>query len=446
MGSLWTVIAREETNCQVSFGEQLLYTRTRYPSCRNKFFECTFFSTMSKVKFPCGECNKTTSGSYAIKCAVCEKWVHRECDPSLTEALFDHLTTLKEVHKIEHHWSCTQCRGILSEFNKRLKQVEVKVGKLEKRADTQDDKIEVVSKKLDKVEDSVDDLKKQKKEDTNKVIQQSSDQVFKELAEMKAKELNLIVHNLPEPGANIKKGMDRKDKDLKTLGDLATTMKTTLNPETDLKFSARAGELDLASTDPEKKPRPMILGFKTLEKKEEFLKAAYNLKATKYEMISIVADLTSRQRRLEKEMRDECKEKNEELDKTEEGLNWIWKVVGPRGQRQLRKVPREDPQTAQPKAGQPTYNNPNYMPPGRGRGRGRGRGGPAGRGATGHRETRASMRALSPTGREPSLQDERASTEREPSPPGTRANKRALSPTGREPSPQDKRASVSMDH
>lgn len=361
---------------------------------------------MSKtVKFPCGECRKTTTSSYSIKCAVCDTWVHRECDPSLTEALFEHLTTLKEVHKIEHHWSCTQCRGVLSEINKRLKFVEVKVGKLEKRADNQDEKMSDVSKKLEKVEDSVDDLKKQKKEDNDKVIRDSQDLVFKEMAEMKAKELNLIVHNLEEPGADIKKGMDRKDYDSETLKDLTDTMKSTMKPETDLKFSARTGEMDFSKTDPITNPRPLLLGFKTIESREEFLKSAFNLKTTKFEHISIVADLTARQRRNEKDMRDECKKRNDDLS-TEDGLNFIWKVLGPRGQRQLRKVRRDDPRNKppggdnqqRPNRDKQTYQNPNFQPLGT-RGRG-GRGGAPwrGMGASQQRETRSyNKRPLSPT-------------------------------------------------
>ena len=44
-----------------------------------------------KVKFPCGNCSKTTSGCAALICNVCEHWHHIECIPGMKDASFQTL-------------------------------------------------------------------------------------------------------------------------------------------------------------------------------------------------------------------------------------------------------------------------------------------------------------------------------------------------------------------
>ena len=53
--------------------------------------------------------------------------------------------------------------------------------------------------------------------------------------------------------------------------------------------------------------------------------------------ISIVPDLTARQRKEEKDLRKEAERLNSELSR-EDSLNYSWKTVGPRGEKRLVKV------------------------------------------------------------------------------------------------------------
>ena len=284
------------------------------------------------------------------------------------------------MHKLDHHWSCTRCRGVLSEINKRLKFVEVKVGRIEKRVDEAEENVDQVTKRVDRVEDSLQEIKEQRKMDSDSMINKASNNIFREIAEMKAKESNLVIHNFPEPESTITSGLSRKARDKEALKELVHVMESDLDVEDDLKFFARPGTIDLSKDDPISKPRPLLLGFKSINKKEDFLKSACNLKNSKFNSVSIVTDLTARQRRAEKDMREECKKNNEEMN-PEEALNWEWKVLGTRGQRQIRKVRRINEEERQ---------NPNFLPLGQSKRGGGGR-------QHSQRETRSTRkRSLSP--------------------------------------------------
>ncbi len=53
--------------------------------------------------------------------------------------------------------------------------------------------------------------------------------------------------------------------------------------------------------------------------------------------VSVISDLTKRQREEEKKMRQEADRLNAERSKEDE-KNWLWKVVGRRGERRLVKT------------------------------------------------------------------------------------------------------------
>ena len=59
--------------------------------------------------------------------------------------------------------------------------------------------------------------------------------------------------------------------------------------------------------------------------------------------VNVVADLTERQRKEDSDAKEEAKKKNSERSE-EEAKNWLWKVVGARGQRRAVKarVPEEE--------------------------------------------------------------------------------------------------------
>lgn len=383
MGSLCFRYCRVEVKYKLaSFGKQLVYARTRLPFW-NKYSLCT---NMAPVTFPCGTCAKSTSGDKSVRCSICDQWIHKACDDSMSQQLYDHLDTMARVHKIPHHWSCNQCAKALDKFNKEMALLKTKVAKLETRADKQEEATSNCNSRVNRVEDEVKELKQNKTTDNDRIIQKANDLVFKELAEQKSKENNLMIYNLEEPDNTVLRGADRKAQDDDKLKEVLAVLEVDLNLKDAARFTARTGNLNLDKDDPVNKPRPMIVGFHDIQSKEKILKAARKLKDSQFDYISIVTDLTARQRKLEQDLRDECTKKNDELT-VEEAGNYLWKVVGPRGQRQLRKVQQDHSSSQSWETGRARTRNSNTIPIGqRGRG-GLGRGMGTGSRGTGSRGT-----------------------------------------------------------
>ena len=71
------------------------------------------------------------------------------------------------------------------------------------------------------------------------------------------------------------------------------------------------------------------------------LNSSYKLKNSQLKEVRVVADLTKAQRETEREMERTCEDRNVHLT-AEEAKNYVWKVVGPKGQKRLAKVPIEN--------------------------------------------------------------------------------------------------------
>jgi hypothetical protein len=103
----------------------------------------------------------------------------------------------------------------------------------------------------------------------------------------------------------------------------------------DLRFCRRIGERG-------DEPRPIVIGLENEEEKRHILSRARDLKGTRYNDISIVPDLTRKQRSREMRMKEEADEKNKDLTAEEKRRNVKWMVVGRRGEKRLIKgVERE---------------------------------------------------------------------------------------------------------
>ena len=104
----------------------------------------------------------------------------------------------------------------------------------------------------------------------------------------------------------------------------------------DIKFSRRLGEKSSVA-------RPLIIGLENEEQKRHVLFKARNLKRTRFEEVSIVPDLTRKQRKIEDKMRQEAEDRNKQLTKEDRDNNLRWIVVGKRGEKRLIKgIERQD--------------------------------------------------------------------------------------------------------
>ncbi len=83
--------------------------------------------------------------------------------------------------------------------------------------------------------------------------------------------------------------------------------------------------------------RPIVIGLENEEEKRHILFRSKNLKWTDFKDVSVVPDLTRKQRDLEEKMRKQAEEKNKQLTREEINNNVRWMVVGKRGEKRIIK-------------------------------------------------------------------------------------------------------------
>jgi hypothetical protein len=167
-------------------------------------------------------------------------------------------------------------------------------------------------------------------EKVEKRLEQAETDIYEEMSMREEKRKNVVVHGLAEP--NGEDGWARMEEDRKKLNKIFTVLDINVAVETDVEFCRRIGE----KSD---RARPLVVGFYNEWAKNTLLRNCRYLAGTDMSMISVVQDLTERQRKTEKEMMVEVERRNqEELTEQDKSKNLCWKLVGRRGQKRMVKV------------------------------------------------------------------------------------------------------------
>ena len=145
--------------------------------------------------------------------------------------------------------------------------------------------------------------------------------ICNELKQRERKQNNLVVF-----------GLNEGNHDGETIQELVTTVGT----QSKVNSTFRIGE------EKEGKPRPLVICFATKQGRDQLYSNLRNLKGRdKWNKVSVVPDLTKLQcveeKKIYQQLLEEVTKKNEE---SEEG-DGLWKVVGKRGTKRIVKHPRE---------------------------------------------------------------------------------------------------------
>ena len=288
------------------------------------------------AKWPCIKCKNVASkgkGGKGMQCSFCELYCHQHC-ANVSDKLYKHL---KEQDSAGFHfWICVSCKSNSMVFKKQLDQLSKRVDKIEAETTKNMKDITETQAEISKVNKHVDVIEARKSD----LTETTQDSVFSEISERESKKCNLVLHKVKEP-SNTLKGTEKKDADITKIMKIAATLNQELEKD-DIKFCARIGEANDKSTV----PRPLLLGLKTENKKKSLLENAYKLANSDYSHISLVPDLTKRQRDQDSNVHKEAEKKYEEMSE-EESLNWMWRATGPRGHQYLVKVRRHQRQQQQ---------------------------------------------------------------------------------------------------
>ena len=290
-----------------------------------------------KKDYPCLKCDiHVKKNEAAIQCNICELWAHQKC-ADLSDVLFREL-----VHQAENNggtfWSCKSCRSASTKFNRQITEIYKKVEDLEQGHHEIRSEVEAVKGSVKEVDSKVDKMI----ESNSKASEKFQDEVFAELRDREERKKNIIIHNLDEPGQDVTRGIDRKKEDHSSVITLLTFLDCLDKPEEEVKFVRRIGERSTTT-------RPMLIGFRSSASRDKVLRNAHKLSGSRYVDTSLIPDLTKRQRKEDEEVRKFCDEKNRQ--RQGDDLNFIWKPVGPRGERRAVKS-RQPMNTAPPNQNQ----------------------------------------------------------------------------------------------
>ena len=296
---------------------------------------------MPTNKNPCGFCNKTTNSTHCIQCVICEFWHHKDCIPGMSEEYYKHLNGLKEAIGTVY-WLCKKCDITNKKMNKMMNQLTGRVGELEKKEEANAKRWSDNDEAMKKLSSRVGEMEQKEANGA------ATATVFAEMKERENKKESIVVHNLPEPDENIKDGKRRQAADKEKFQEVIDVIGANVNVGESVKFCRRLGEKK------DGKPRPLQLGFKNRDAKDKIMENTKKLADmdAEWKAISVVHDLTKMQREEEAEMYNEAEEKNTKMS-DEEKKNWLFKVVGGRGNRRIIKEKRsEEEQGENQEAGQ----------------------------------------------------------------------------------------------
>ena len=286
----------------------------------------------------CGlTCNKIASNrAGGVKCRVCASWFHPQC-ANLSAELFGLITKWAETGQ-ETPWKCQACdragtkvEKIVDAFTAKVLENEKVLAEHSDRLDRVEDRGKLRDTRLDCQEKEIKDLKEQ----LVKLGDMGGPSLAREMDERSLKQNNLIFHRVIEAGEGDAKS--RMSFDKKSTQQLlnAIGVGEEVGVETHIKavrrLGARSGDL-VGEGDSD--PRPLLVGFAHQYHSELVLENSWRLaKADNLAMrsVSVVRDLTMRQRATERELHKEAASKNLTRSKeiTDGGL--VFKVVGKRG-------------------------------------------------------------------------------------------------------------------
>ena len=287
-------------------------------------------------KDPCVYCHETTgvrnaskgSGG-ALQCGVCKNWAHYECT-KLSEDAIKSFAMLIDLGVADKPYRCTACKGAISQFQASYNELKAVVSQMQTNMKETDSRVLVLEDK-----GATSTARMDRMEATVKGIQQnatSGTDVFEELAERERRSTNVIIFDVEECTSQ-----DRKVREERDLGGLLQLFKeidvdTTLDS---VKLARREGEKKEGVT------RPLKVVFRRKEDRDKVLSSSFKLARARDEVwqkVSIKADLTLKQRNLERELEKTAASKNLSRSKEELEEGRAWKVVGKRGEKVMRLV------------------------------------------------------------------------------------------------------------
>ena len=264
-------------------------------------------------------------GKESIQCDLCDEWYHPKCQGLSIEAY-------RALVDYDFIWMCMNCRPSLMDVLKLGKSIEEKLEAVEKKImgalnefSTKPETSERVEEKITALEKVVAEGMKQQVEvgkslkTQSELVQsmpklqveiQKSARELKALVEKKEeserREVNLIVHNVPESKSSDPEA--RKKYDFDSFSNIAEALLEERNMDVDKIY--RLGKKNVGENEEhEPKPRLMLVRLKKKESVEALMSKRWDLRKVGFENVYLSRDLSPEEREVQKKLRQELAEK-----------------------------------------------------------------------------------------------------------------------------------------
>ena len=296
-------------------------------------------------KHPCIRCKNNVGKEYAVKCGVCEQWVHKDCE-GIPEEVFKFISANVQRGVL---WQCTSCQASTAKLDAAVKSLRSDLTSVTSRVEKMEENSKLVDSRLGQVEGQVGNLQNE----VSKVREEVAASIFEEMRLREERKNNILLHNVQEPPRSTWE--EEKSGDVALFNSIMSEMQLDIKFEKDTFFSRRLG----ARTD--SRARPLLVGLRTEATKLVILESAKKLASTKFSAVAVVPDLTKQQREADDGLREEANRRNANLSQQDKAKNLKWVVVGRKGTRKLIKKQADQThshqQTSNPGSSSSSNNN-----------------------------------------------------------------------------------------
>jgi hypothetical protein len=226
-------------------------------------------------------------------------------------------------------WNCDSCQASAARLEERMNALEGRFQEVESRVVRSEAVVQEATKRVDNVEARQSKLEQEMERERERVRRERAD----EMREREIRRKNVVMHRVGEAGEDVKAVEERRAWDLQSCNNIFKALNLNMTCDKVVRFCRRVGEKGEG-------PRPLIVGFRREEHKEDVLEKARDLRNTPFADVMIIPDLTQEQRKDEAEMVIEAERRNGELTEEDKAKNLEWAVVGARGERRLLKAVR----------------------------------------------------------------------------------------------------------
>ena len=297
--------------------------------------------TQAQSKNNCLVCRLTTNiipsnRAGGVQCRVCDSWFHPHC-AQLSAEVFGLITKWAELGQ-ESPWKCQSCDRAGSKIQKIVDALSSKVVENEKvltehsgRLDRVEDRGKLRDTRLDCQDKEIKDLREQ----LTKIGDMGGPSLVREMDERNLKQNNLLFHRVLEASGGDAKSRLHHDKQSTQQLLNAMGVGEEVGVESQIKTVRRMGARTSETVGEEgSDPRPLLVVFAHQYHSEMVLENSWRLaEADNMAMrsVSVVKDLTMRQRAGERELHKEAARKN--LARSNENIEGglVFKVKGKRG-------------------------------------------------------------------------------------------------------------------